>query len=243
MDVLANVIGQKIKLSCNNIKFVSNTKGFIKFIFSFTSDWDNLIKIAQFSQNGVCYESCLDSNGSVSLPQELTEGEFTLSLYAEGEGVLARTLPFSLKLERSIASDDNKIKTVYQIITSKISSTVANPIVNYSVLYNSEKNIGEGVAVTLDFTSWLEKDSLGTGVKLTVFAKLNDGEWRSVVLKENSEAWRDTRAHTSSLTLSSSIYSSITNLDFYISRVGSTASGLAGIIGDLYNPVRYSLRV
>ena len=244
MNVSADVIGQKIRLSCNQTKFVSNTKGFIRFVFNFSSDWDNLIKIAQFSQNGVCYESCLDSNNSVPLPHELTVGDFTLSLYAEGEGILARTLPISLGIERSVTSDDNKIRADYGILTRKISSTVSTPIVNYSVSYSSEKTIDTGVTVTIDFTSWLDdKTLLGVNTKLTAFVRLNDGAWESIVLKENDDVWGDTRAHTSSLTLSSPVYSAVTNLDFYISRGGSIASGVAGIIGDSFNPVKYSIKV
>lgn len=244
MNVSADVIGQKIRLSCNQTRFVSNTKGFIRFAFNFSSDWDNLIKIAQFSQNGVCYESCLDSNNSVPLPHELTVGDFTLSLYAEGEGILARTLPISLGIERSVTSDDNKIRAVYGILTRKISSTVSTPIVNYSVSYSSEKTIDTGVTVTIDFTSWLDdKTLLGVNTKLTAFVRLNDGAWESIVLKENDDVWGDTRAHTSSLTLSSPVYSAVTNLDFYISRGGSIASGVAGIIGDSFNPVKYSIKV
>ena len=244
MNVSADVIGQKIKLSCNQTKFVSNTKGFIRFVFNFSSDWDNLIKIAQFSQNGVCYESCLDSNNSVPLPHELTVGDFTLSLYAEGEGILARTLPISLGIERSVTSDDNKIRAVYGILTRKISSTVSTPIVNYSVSYSSEKTIDTGVTVSIDFTSWLDdKTLLGVNTKLTAFVRLNDGAWESIVLKENDDVWGDTRTHTASLTLSSPVYSAVTNLDFYISRSGSIASGVAGTIGDSFNPVKYSIKV
>ena len=244
MNVSADVIGQKIRLSCNQTKFVSNTKGFIRFVFNFSSDWDNLIKIAQFSQNGVCYESCLDSNNSVPLPHELTVGDFTLSLYAEGEGILARTLPISLGIERSVTSDDNKIRAVYGILTRKISSTVSTPIVNYSVSYNSEKTMDTGVTVTIDFTSWLDdKTLLGVNTKLTAFVRLNDGAWESIVLKENDDVWGDTRTHTASLTLSSPVYSAVTNLDFYISRSGSIASGVAGTIGDSFNPVKYSIKV
>lgn len=244
MDVLANVIGQKIKLSCNNIKFVSNTKGFIKFIFSFTSDWDNLIKIAQFSQNGVCYESCLDSNDSVSLPQELKEGEFKLSLYAEGESMLARTFPVILMLEKSVISDNNKIKAVYRILTNKISSTISNPIVNYSISYSSEQTTDEGLIVTLNFLSWLDdKKTLGNGVQLTAFARLNDGTWESIVLKKNNEVWKDTMPHSSSLTLSPKVRSAIASLDFFISRGGSDIGGIAGSIGDSYNPVKYSIKI
>lgn len=244
MNVFADVVGQKIKLSCNQTRFVSNTKGFIRFVFSFSNDWDNLVKIAQFLQNGICYEACLDVNDSVSLPLELNEGDFYLSLYAEGEKLLARTLSIPLKLEKCVMSDDHKIKATHKILATKISSTVSTPVVNYSVSYLSEKAEGKGVTVTLNFTSWIDDGAtLGLGVNLIAFARLNDGNWESVVVKDKRECWGNTSTHLASLALSSSVYSSISNLEFYISRTGSTSSGLAGSIGDSCNPIKYSISV
>lgn len=244
MTVNVDVIGQKIKLASNQRRFVSNTKGFIKLAFNFSDDWSNLVKIAQFSQNGICYEACLDANNSVSLPPELSEGDFCLSLYAEGEGLLARTLPISLKMERCIVSDNNKIVATYRILSNKISSTVSNPIVNYSVSYQSEKTQNDGVTVKVRFTGWLDTGTiLGQGIRLTALARINDGNWKSVSIKDNTEVWNNTSLHTSEITLSSPVYSTVLNLDFYITRNGSTMSGLAGVIRDSYNPVKYFITI
>jgi len=46
MDILINVVGQSLKTVTNLKSVVSGTQNFIRFKFSFNSDWDGLTKTA-----------------------------------------------------------------------------------------------------------------------------------------------------------------------------------------------------
>lgn len=129
-------------------------------------------------------------------------------------------------------------------LTSKVSSTVSSPTVNYSATYTATRASTSTAAVSVDltFSAWLGSSGskLGTGIKLTVFARLNGGAWKSVVIKNTSASWSGTTKHTANLTLTGSAPANTAKIEFYVSRTGSTYSGSAGTLGSSSKPKSYT---
>lgn len=132
-------------------------------------------------------------------------------------------------------------------MTSKVSSTVASPTVHYSAAYTATRSSDSSktLSVKLDFAGWLSSSAskLGTGIKLTIYARINSGTWQSAVLKSTSATWSGTTKHTASLTLSASTTTSTAKIEWYVSRTGSTYSGTAGTLGSAGSPKSYTITV
>ena len=127
---------------------------------------------------------------------------------------------------------------------NKTVSTVSSPAVCYSGAYTitrADENTAT-VSATLTFSGWLNSSSskLGTGIKLTVYARFPSGAWKSCVLKSTSSSWSGTTKHSASLTLTGSVKSSKSTIEFYVTRSGSTYGGNAGVFGSAKNPKSYS---
>ena len=130
-------------------------------------------------------------------------------------------------------------------VVSKVSSTVSSPTVHYAVEYASVRN-GTALSVTLNFAAWLNSSgsTLGTGIKLTIYARLNGGGWKSVVIKENSASWKGTTpTHTASLTLTGMASGSSATVELYVTRSGSSYSGTAGTLGSASSPKKYTVSI
>ncbi len=130
--------------------------------------------------------------------------------------------------------------TVNGTLTEKITSTAASPAVHYAVSYTAVRTDVSAAAVTVGFTftGWLNssQSKLGTGIKLTVFVRLNGGAWQSVVLKDSGASWNGTQHHTVRLTLSAKVKADTVSVEFYVSRTGSSYGGTAGVLGSAGNP-------
>lgn len=129
-------------------------------------------------------------------------------------------------------------------LTSKVSSTVSSPAVHYFASYEAERMtaLDKTVSVRLTFGAWLNSaaSKLGTGIRLTIFARVNGGAWYSAVIKDRAESWSGTAVHTASLTLSTDTAENSAKIEFYVSRTGSSYSGSAGTLGSAANPKSYS---
>ena len=101
------------------------------------------------------------------------------------------------------------------VLFSDMKSTVSSPTVHYSASYEVSDS-----SLVLTFKGWLNSSasSLGSGIKLTVFARLNGGVWGNSVIKSGS---------------------AVNKLEFYITRAGSSYSGSAGSIGKASDPKTY----
>ncbi|MBQ1411890.1 MAG: hypothetical protein IIY93_01735 [Clostridia bacterium] len=132
--------------------------------------------------------------------------------------------------------------TTTGMLTSKVSSTASSPTVYYSARHTTTRS-GSNVTVALTFAGWLGSSGskLGTGVKLTVYARINGGAWKSVVLKKTSDSWSGTTQHTASLNLSAATTAKTAAVEFYVTRSGSTYSGSAGTLGSASAPKSYSV--
>ena len=130
-------------------------------------------------------------------------------------------------------------------LVSKISSTAGSPTVNYSATYTATRatSTTANVSVTLSFKGWLNSSasSLGNGIKLTVYARMNGGAWSSAVLKNTSQTWSGTTQHTANnIVLTGSAASNKAKIEFYVTRSGSTYGGSAGNLGSASKPKSYT---
>lgn len=128
-------------------------------------------------------------------------------------------------------------------LVTKTSSTAARPTVYYAAAYAATREDGSQTAiVTLTVSAWLNEGSeLGVGIKLTVFARINGGVWRTATVKSLTDHWSGVARHSASLTLSTDTTDEAADIEFYISRTGSRYSGSAGILGSAANPLRYTV--
>ena len=130
-------------------------------------------------------------------------------------------------------------------LVSKVSSTVARPTVNFSAAYAATKD-GTALTVNLTFAAWLNSSasSLGTGVKLTVYARVKgSSSWSSAVIKNTSASWSGTTRHSANLSLSGTISGSGATVEFYVTRSGSTYGGTAGTLGSAGSPKSYTFSI
>lgn len=129
-------------------------------------------------------------------------------------------------------------------LVEKVSSTVSSPTVNYSATYTATRETTSTTLVTieLEFEAWLNSSAskLGTGTKLTIYARMNGGAWSSTVIKTTSASWSGTTPHEADITLTGNVTSNKTKIDFYVTRSGSTYSGSAGNLGSASNPKSYT---
>lgn len=118
------------------------------------------------------------------------------------------------------------------VLFSDLKSTVSSPTVHYSCEYEVTNS-----GVTLSSKGWLNSSAstLGNGIKLTVFARLNGGEWASAVIKAANSSWGGTGKHSASLSVSGKA-SGRTKIELYVTRSGSSYSGSAGSIGSAKKP-------
>ena len=122
---------------------------------------------------------------------------------------------------------------------TNVKSTVSSPTIYYSADYVITRS-GTSASVALTFRGWLNSSasSLGSGIKLTIFARLNGGSWKNSVIKSGSAVWSGTTKHSASITFSG-VKNGSNKLEFYITRAGSSYSGSAGGIGSSSNPKTY----
>ena len=102
MDVIVNVVNQKLKIASNLKNYVEGSNNFIRFVFKLPSDWDGLTVTAQFIQNGVGYGVTLDSNNSAYLPQYIEAGTCYLVLNGKNGSKTATTNHVMLTLDEDI---------------------------------------------------------------------------------------------------------------------------------------------
>lgn len=126
MDILVNVVNQKLKIATNLKSLIVGTQEFIRFVFNLTSDWDGLLTFAQFRQDGDAYNQYLDEDNSVYLPAEIGTGTCTLTLYGSNGNTIGTTNYITLIIDENIlVSDANSTEiseSLYNQLVTKINS-------------------------------------------------------------------------------------------------------------------------
>ena len=122
MEIIVDVIGQKLKFPTNLKDYVDGSQNFVRFVFNLPSDWDNLKTFAQFEQNGVTYEVYLDEESSAYLPPEIIAGTCTLTLYGSNGDVAGTTNTVPLRVSKGVAVNSAKYgvtESLYQQLVSQ----------------------------------------------------------------------------------------------------------------------------
>ena len=106
MDIIVNVVNQKLKIASNLKRIISGSQLFVRFIFNLDDKWNDLEIFAQFTQNGNSYNQYLDVDNTVYLPSEITDGNCMMTLYGTGGDVIATTDSVILVIEKNPLIED-----------------------------------------------------------------------------------------------------------------------------------------
>lgn len=117
MEVLVNVIGQKLRIATNCKTFVEGTRNFIKFVFVLPDEWIGLDMQAQFIQDGAAFNRQLDSSHGAFLPDEIHDGKCELILYGAGGMTVALTDSLTLNIKKSNHASDGSSGETYVLAT------------------------------------------------------------------------------------------------------------------------------
>ena len=131
MDILVNVVNQKLKIATNLKSLVAGSQNFIRFVFNLTSDWDDLKTFAQFRQGNNSYNQYLDDEKSAYLPSEIGAGTCTLLLYGSGGTKRATTNYLTLTIDENLlvsnaSSTDISTSLYDQLVTHIINLESGN---------------------------------------------------------------------------------------------------------------------
>ena len=140
MNILVNVINQKLKIKANTKRLVSGTQKFIRFEFNLDDAWDDLLVFAQFIQNGKAYNDYLDENNSVYLPPEIVDGKFNVLLYGSGSNVIATTNYLTFEVDKNMLISDAQ--------STEITESLYNKLVNIVKTYASQSASGAPTPVS-----------------------------------------------------------------------------------------------
>lgn len=134
MNILVDVVNQKLKVKTNTKRLVSGTQRFIKFRFNLDDEWNDLLVFAQFIQNGVAYNDYLDEHNSVYLPPEINEGKFNVLLYGSGSNVIATTNYLTFGVDKNMLIHNEQ--------STEITESLYNKLVNIVKTYTSQSISG-----------------------------------------------------------------------------------------------------
>ena len=124
MDILVNVVNQKIKIAANLKKLIAGTQEFVRFVFNLSGEWDDLTVFAQFIQNGIAYNQLLDSEHSAYLPAEIRPGTVTMMLYGSGGDTIATTNYITLTIDPNIFVQDAQSTEITQSLYQQLVNLV-----------------------------------------------------------------------------------------------------------------------
>lgn len=150
MDIMINVVNQKLKLTSNLKSFVAGTQEFITFHFIYGEDWADLTTFAQFTQNGNSYNVYLDEEDSCFLPPEIVAGKCTVMLFGTKTTTVnnvthvvhATTNVIEFTLDENMlipnASSTEITQTLYDQLVQKVNAVLDLSDSDYSDLIKSE---------------------------------------------------------------------------------------------------------
>lgn len=149
MELLINVINQKLKLATNLKNLVAGSQQFIKLTFNLSEEWDDLLTFAQFIQSENAYSQYLDSDNSVYLPSEIQKGVCKLALcgtgsQGEGSHIIATTNYLELNIDENIlvsnASSTDISESLYTQLVERFNRIADLSESDYSDLIVSQVN-------------------------------------------------------------------------------------------------------
>lgn len=123
MDIIVNVINQRLIVQSNHKTLVEGSNNFIRFVFNFSDDWNGMTKVALFGQDISTYAKPLDNENTVYLPSEIVRGDFALTVNGTLDEKVATTSVLYMHVDRQtpISKDmESMPETVYDRIVLKI---------------------------------------------------------------------------------------------------------------------------
>lgn len=167
MEIIVNVIGQKLKLETSLKNYIAGSQRFIKFIFNLNDEWNGLTTFAQFIQNGTAYNAYLATVDGVAncayLPPEIQAGECRLLLYGSGGATRATTNYLTLEIDENI------------LVRNASSTEISQPLYDQLVTRFNQAIVGK------TFTAQSSSDMTDT-TKIYVYvgattSSLTYGDW------------------------------------------------------------------
>ena len=162
MDILVNVINQKLTVAINNKTIVEGTQEFVRFVFNLSDDWDGLHPFAQFIQDGNAYNSYLNDDNAVYLPSEIKAGTCNMLLFGSAGEVKGTTNYVTLKIDESLLVSDASSTDITQSLYDQMIAYVDN--------YTSTMT----AAITTLSNNIGTLGNLTTDAKSTVVAAINE---------------------------------------------------------------------
>lgn len=97
-----SIKGQEIYSYSNQFPLIADLSiGFVRAKFNFSSDWNGLEKVAQFTQGGTTYNQVL-INDECIIPNEIQAGEFFISVFGtDSSGIRGTTTPIKMSMLKS----------------------------------------------------------------------------------------------------------------------------------------------
>lgn len=170
MDILVDVVNQKLQTATNLTKFVAGTQEFIRFVFNLGGDWADLMVFAQFTQNETSYNQYLDEENGAYLPSEITEGVATLMLYGSYENKIATSDTLTLEIQKNdLVEDANST----QITLS---------------LYNQLVTEVQTLSDTVDTLDDMVDTAVGIAVPEEIQARIDDGTIAALTIEDGTIA-------------------------------------------------------
>lgn len=102
MNILVNVVNQKMRLVSGSRDIIEGSQNFVKFEFHMTEEWDNLLTFVQFRQQGTPYNVYLDNENCACLPPEIKAGTCTIMLYGSFDTVIGTTNYITLTIGENL---------------------------------------------------------------------------------------------------------------------------------------------
>lgn len=158
MDILVNVVNQKLKVATNLKQYVDGTQKFIRFVFNLGNEWDGLKVFAQFQQDKA-YNVYLDEDNGAYLPPEIKEGTCTLMLYGSSGDVIGTTNYLTLKIDPNMLVSDAE--------STEISESLYNQMVlEFNEIKNEFNNIKDEItAATVIEEGSITEDKLSEDLR------------------------------------------------------------------------------
>lgn len=175
MDIFCTVEGQRLTINTPMRHFPRSSEEFVRFLFTFTEDWDGLLTFAQFRQGGnytnryldtvtVTEDGVTSTYPAVTLPGWPKAGPLTMTLMAHGNGTVIGTTNFvMLHVDPTGYIDDAEVsdmdETLYQQLVNRV---IANDLALLAVGGICPEQFGaRGDGVTDDSEAFQQAFGLG----------------------------------------------------------------------------------
>lgn len=126
MDILVTVKHQKLTVTSNYKPIIGGSQKFVRFAFNLDKNWSELVVFAQFTQDGIAYNTYLDDDKCCYLPAEIKEGSCTLMIYGTGEETIGTSNYVTLDIDKNILVANAQSTEITQSLYQQLVNIVNN---------------------------------------------------------------------------------------------------------------------